>query len=286
MPEKVADFDHQPVTRRIHEAYSTLPEGERRIADAILDSPADLAVFSASELAGQSGVSNATVSRFFRRIGYASFDEARQDARRMRSTGSPLYTGTSPRKPSDPIPAFAAQEAAVIEATLSRVNPLALTEICSALATAGRVRTLGYRNSHFLAQYLTAQLAQVRPGVAPMLLPGQTRAEGISALEQSDLAVIIGLRRRPRDFVRTVEAIAAQGVRILMLADQTIRKAPALATWTLDCVVDTPQYADSYAGAMSVLRLLVIETTRALGDTGQRHLQRVEDLREELRELE
>ena len=272
--------------RRIHEAYSALPGGERRIADAILESPSDLAVFSASELAGDVGVSNATVSRFFRRLGYTSFDEARQDARRMRSTGSPLFSGGSSQKPLDPIPAFAAQEAELIEATLSRINPLVLKDACVALASARRVRSLGYRNSHFLAQYITAQLAQIRPDVAPMLLPGQTRSEGISALEKGDIAIVVGLRRRPRGFIKTVKSIAAREVRILLLADQTIREAPAISTWTLDCVVNTPQFADSYVGAMSVLRLLTIETMRALGDRGQTHLEHVEDLRETMEELE
>lgn len=286
MRNNSADFPPQTMTRRIHEAYSALPEGERRIADSILESPAELAVFSASELARLAGVSNATVSRFFRRLGYGNFDEARQDARRMRASGSPLYTGRNPQRVTDPISDLARQEAVLIEATLSRLNPLVIRDIAAAIASAPRVRTLGYRNSHFLAQYVTAQLAQIRPGVAPMLLPGQTRSEGIAALSDGDLAIVVGLRRRPRDFMTTLQAIHDSGAKVLLLADQTIREAPALATWTLDCVVDTPQFADSYVGALSVLRLLAMEASRALGEAGQKHLERVEDLRDRLGELE
>ncbi|WP_236545243.1 MurR/RpiR family transcriptional regulator [Tropicimonas marinistellae] len=274
------------MVRRIHEAYAGLSDGERLIADAILDSPAELAVLSGSELAGLAQVSNATVSRFFRRLGYASFDAARQDARRMRATGSPLYTGASQKQGADPLSVVAAQEIALIDATLSRLNPIAVKEIGAAIAEAPRIRTLGYRNSHFLAQYITAQLAQMRPGVAPLLLPGQTRSEGIAALEEGNLAIVIGLRRRPSGFMKTIEAISARGARIVLIADQTIREAPAFATWTLDCVVDTPQFADSYAGAMSVLRLLIVEANRALSERGQKHLERVEELREQLDELE
>lgn len=281
-----AETAPQTLAKRIHEAFSGLPDGERRIAETVLHDPAELAVATASELAQQAGVSNATVSRFFRRLGYSNFEAARQEARRMRATGSPLYTGRKAQQAADPISDLVAQEAALIEATLSRLNPLTLREIGEAIASAARIRTLGYRNSHFLSQYITAQLAQMRPGVSPLLLPGQTRAEGIAALEEGDLAIIVGLRRRPRDFTETVEAIAARGVKIVLLADQTVREAPAMATWTLDCVVDTPQFADSYVGAMSVLRLMTIEASRALGDRGQKHLERVEDLRGEMDELE
>lgn len=286
MPKNRAQTSTRSITQRIHEAYTALPEGERQIADAILEIPAELAVWTASELAVRAGVSNATVSRFFKRLAYGSFEEARQDARRLRATGSPLFTGQAGARAGDLISDLIREESALIEATLSRLNPLTLKDIAKAIARAPRVRTLGFRSSHFLAQYLTAQLSQMRPGVAPMLVPGQTRAEGISALGKGDLAIVVGLRRRPAGFSRIVEAIAARGVRVLLLADQTVREAPAHATWTLDCVVDTTQFADSYVGAVSVLRLLTLEVGRALGEKGRAHLEEVEGLRTDLGELE
>lgn len=286
MPKKHADNGALTIAQRIHEAYSGLPEGERRIADAILANPAELAVFTASELAGEAGVSNATVSRFFQRLDYSNFEEARQDARRMRALGSPLFTGGKSTTKGDPISELARNEAALLEATLSRLNPLTVKDICQAIASAPRIRTLGFRSSHFLAQYLTAQLAQIRPGVSPLLLPGQTQSEGISSLGKGDLAIIVGLRRRPSGFARAVEEIAERGASILLITDQTVRAAPALATWSLECVVETPQFADSYVGALSVLRLLVLEARRALGEAGRIYLEEVEELRGRLGELE
>ena len=286
MPKNDAATPARSVTMRIHEAYSGLSEGERQIADVVLEAPAELAVVNAGELARRAGVSNSTVSRFFRRLDYRSFEEARQDARALRATGSPLYTGRSGSSGRDPISRLLAEDCALIEATLSRANPLTLREIARAAARAPRVRTVGFRNSRFLAEYLTAQLTQMCPGVAPLHLPGQTQAEGIAALGPEDLVVVVGLRRRPNGFARLVEAIAAQEARVLLLADQTVREAPAHATWTLDCVVETPHFADSYVGAMSLLRLLVLEVRRALGERGNAHLARVEALRDRLDELE
>ncbi|MCR8547549.1 MurR/RpiR family transcriptional regulator [Salipiger sp. P9] len=273
------------MSQRLHEAYGALPDGERRIADSLLGNPAELAVLTATELAAQAGTSNATVSRFFRRLGYDSFEQARQQARRMRATGSPLYTGNS-APASKRISDILKSEIDVLEGTLTRLNPVTLREIVQAMATAPRIRTLGYRNSHFLAQYVTAQLGQIRRAVSPLLLPGQTQAEGIALLTEGDLAVVIGLRRRPAGFNQVVEEIAARGARILLMADQTIREAPAHATWTIDCQVDTTQFADAYSGAMAVLRLLAIETRRALGSAGQSYLEEVEALRNRLQELE
>lgn len=286
MPENAAVLAGKPIVQRIHEFYPKLPEGERKVADVLLAAPADLAVRNAIELATQAEVSNATVTRLFRRLGYASFDEARQAARVMRATGSPLFSGKASKPLGDPISELVHEETVVIEATLSRVNPLVLRDIGSAIRTAPRIRTLGYRNSHFLSQYLTAQIAMMRPGVAPLLMPGQTESEGISSLGPRDLAIVVAMRRRPAGFNRMVEAIATRGCKVLLLADESIRGAPAHATWTLDCVVETPQFADSYVGALALLRMIVVEAERALGAAGHRHMEDVEDLRERLGELE
>lgn len=286
MPKEAAQATRTAISHRIHETYPTLTDGERKVADVILSAPSDLAVSNAFELADRAEVSNATVTRFFRRLGYGSFDEARTEARHHRLSGSPLSRGRSGSEDGDPISRMIHEETTVLEATLSRVNPLILRDIGKAIVKATRIRTLGYRNSQFLSQYLTAQIAQMRPGVAPLLMPGQTESEGIAMLGPDDLAIVVGLRRRPAGFNRIVEAIASRGVPILLLGDSSLRSAPAHATWTLDCEVDTPQFADSYVGAVALLRLIAIEARRALDKAGHRHLQDVEDLRDILGELE
>ncbi|MBR9890725.1 MurR/RpiR family transcriptional regulator [bacterium] len=285
MPTKTADAGSAPISRRVHETYGSLPDGERRIADVLLGNPGELAMLTATELAAAAGVSNATVSRFFRRLGYESFEQAKRQARRLRETGSPLYTGSA-TPASKRISDLLQSEVTVLESTLTRLNPVTLREIVEAMATAPRIRTLGYRNSHFLAQYVTAQLGQIRRAVSPLLLPGQTQAEGIALLDKGDLAVVIGLRRRPAGFTSVVQEISRRGARILLITDKTIREAPAHATWTIDCQVETAQYSDAYSGALAVLRLLAVETRRALGEAGQTYLEEVEALRERLQELE
>ena len=286
MPNNPAQDGTESLSRRIHQAYSNLPEGERRVAGKLLESPGELAIWRASELAQRAGVSNATVSRFFQRLGYRNFEAAKREVRRLREAGSPVYLAQAGRAAPAPLAEVMREESARIEATLAQLDPQAMAGAARAIAAAPRVRTLGFRNSHFLAQYLTAQLAQVRPGVAPMLIPGQTRAEGIAALGPGDVAVVVGMRRRPAGFAQMVAAIAARGARVLLLADPTVRGVPADAAWTLTCVVETSQFADSYVGALALSRLLILEVVHALGDAGNAYLEEVEALRAGLRELE
>ena len=60
---------------RVRDQLHDLPPTERRLADLVLDFPGELASYTASELAALANVSNATVSRFIRRLGYENYDE-------------------------------------------------------------------------------------------------------------------------------------------------------------------------------------------------------------------
>ena len=61
MPGNEAASSPDALYQRIHAAYASLPAGERRVADLVLEAPGDLAVWTASELARRAGVSNATI---------------------------------------------------------------------------------------------------------------------------------------------------------------------------------------------------------------------------------
>ena len=245
MPKNSSPGADRSLTQRVHAAFAELPDGERRVANLVLDSPGDLAVWTASELATRSGVSNATVSRLFRRLGYGNYDEARLAARRLRERGSPLYLARTDGQ-GGALSGIVAEEVELLETTLSRLNPVTLREIAEAMARAPRVHLAGFRNSHFLADYMTAALSNFRPGVVRMVRPGQTLAESIAAVGSGDVVLIIGLRRRPAGFGRLVRAVTGTGARVVLLADGSIRETPALCTWTLSCLVETPQATDSY----------------------------------------
>ena len=55
---------------RVRDALDDLHPAERRLGEFVCDFPGELASYSASDLARLAQVSNATVTRFVRRLGY------------------------------------------------------------------------------------------------------------------------------------------------------------------------------------------------------------------------
>ena len=85
----------KPFLARVRTRLPDLHPSERRLAETVLDFPGDMPGYSASEIAGLAGVSNATVSRFVRKIGYGSYEEARKAVRDEGRTGAALFRFTA-----------------------------------------------------------------------------------------------------------------------------------------------------------------------------------------------
>jgi DNA-binding MurR/RpiR family transcriptional regulator len=70
--------------------YASLSPQEQRVADFIFDHFDDLISYNSAELAQLSGVSKATVSRLFKRLGYEKYKDMRDELRTLRQSGMPL----------------------------------------------------------------------------------------------------------------------------------------------------------------------------------------------------
>mgnify|MGYP000644387573 CR=1 FL=1 len=77
----------QQLDERLKGQYASLSPQEQRVADFIFDHFDDLISYNSAELAQLSGVSKATVSRLFKRLGYDKYKDMRDELRTLRQSG-------------------------------------------------------------------------------------------------------------------------------------------------------------------------------------------------------
>ena len=278
------------LTERMATAYGGLTESERKICDLLRDAPGEIAVMTGKELAARSGVSTATVSRLFQRLGYASYDQARRAARDLRASGSILHLFDSGARddgsPGRLIARHLAEEARAMEQTLSMLSPATAREIAAALAGADRLWCVGFRNSHVLAEYAATLLSALRPDVEVLAHGGRSLAERVASFGPRDVALVFGLRRRMAHFAPLLQAIHASGAQTVLLSDRSLRRPDPPPRWTVVCAVETGQPIDCYAGPFALIRLLALLTLRSRAPEAREMLARVERLHRQLGELE
>ncbi|TFC75640.1 MurR/RpiR family transcriptional regulator [Cryobacterium sp. TMS1-20-1] len=250
------------IGQRIDGQYGDLSPQEQRVADFILDHLSDLAVYNATELARLSGVSKATVSRLFRRLGFQDSAEVREHARTLRRNGAPVGgPGASAGTPSR-LAAHLAGEQENLRQLLQNLEDGRLDAAARLIAHAGNVVVIGLRNSYPLALHLRQQLAQACDNVRLAPLPGQSIGEDLAGLGAHDVVVLFGFRRRTAGFGQLVAAIERRGIPLVLIADSSARRhADGAAVW-LECPIDSASAFDSYATAMSLINLLA---TGAMG---------------------
>ncbi|BDZ45658.1 hypothetical protein GCM10025866_15670 [Naasia aerilata] len=120
------------------------------MADLIRSRPQDIALYNSSELAALAGVSKATVSRLFRRLGFSGSQEVRESLRAQRTAGVPV--DLDPGQAMDErLAAQLRQDLENLGRLYASLDPRAVTEVASRIATARRVLVLGFR-SGFLSR--------------------------------------------------------------------------------------------------------------------------------------
>ena len=274
----------QGLAERITSSYESLSPQEQRVADLIRDRGDDVALYNSTELARLSGVSKATVSRLFRRLGFAGSHEVRDLLRAERSAGVPVVVdpmteptgGIADRfgrvRPSDVEVAIEAQlrtDHDNLARLYAGLDPAILRSVVAALAQAERVLVIGFRSASPVALQLRQQLAQVREGVSAAPQAGQSIAEELAGFGPKDAVVVIGFRRRPAGFPGIVAAVADTGAAAVLITDPSGGRHGDAFRWVIECPIEAASAFDSYAAAMSLVSLIAGGVLGARGADGR-----------------
>lgn len=266
------------IDERIARCHGELSPQERRAAETLLEHLDELATYRAGELASLAGVSKATMSRLFRSLGFADFDEVREHLRTLRTAGEPRRLHGTPDLAS-----HAALEGESVERALQQP---AIAEAVALLSRARQVLVVGWRNSYPVALHLREQLVQARPAVALAPVPGQVVGEELADLDERDVVVAVGFRRRPSGFGSFLAAAEATGASVVLVADPTGAAHATHATVWLECRVQGQLAFDSYAAAMSLVGVLADGVLSEQGRAGRDRISRISATYTRLTELE
>jgi DNA-binding MurR/RpiR family transcriptional regulator len=270
---------------RVRSARPKFHASERRLAEAILNFPGQLASYTASEIAGMAGVSPATMTRFVRKIGYASFEEARQAVRAEQQAGAALLrSGGEAAAPRDAVRRHRDRARANLDATFARVDDAALEAAVDAMRGARRVAVIGHRAGQPFARYLGWQVAQVLDGVQVLPRDGETLAEAVSAIGPEDVVVLFLLRRVPVSADALCVVLAESGAAVLLIGDvDDLEGRPA--RWRFPCETSSDDALFEHTSVMALCNLLAARVIDRIDAAARAKLTRIADLHDRLDEV-
>ncbi|MEM5544974.1 MurR/RpiR family transcriptional regulator [Sulfitobacter sp. AS92] len=277
--------DDMTFLARIRSSLPNLHRAERKLGAFLLDFPGDLASYDAQELARLSGVSKATVSRFVRRIGFASYETARRAAREERQTGSRHFLAHAENVPHESQLATSMQEEMQnIVWTFEHIDAADLDALAEAIVSARKVWLAGYRISHSFAEYIYWQLAKVVPDAAIIPHAGESLGEHFATIQPDDLVIWIALRRRMANTDLALDELQALGAQIGLITDDGSQPDDR-AKWHFRCRIETSSPQFNHASVMSLCHQIVTRATLRAGLAARTRLRRIDEINERLKEV-
>ena len=272
--------------QRLESHYAGLSPREKRVADFVFDHFDDLISYNSAELARLSGVSKATVSRLFKRLGYEKYKDMHDELRTLRQSGMPLTDNRDAVQGNTLLARHYKQEMANLTSWTNAIDAQQFTEIIQSLSQSRRVVIIGLRNSYPVAMHLRLQLMQVRSQVSLLPSPGQTLSEELADLSHEDVVVVVGFRRRPSIIRQVLEQLQRQSIPTVLLSEPQVPVLQGLSRWQLAAPLESVSAFDSYSAAMSLVNLLSNALLHEMLTEGRQRIHQIADLYLQLDELE
>ena len=276
----------QQLDERLKGQYASLSPQEQRVADFIFDHFDDLISYNSAELAQLSGVSKATVSRLFKRLGYDKYKDMRDELRTLRQSGMPLTDQRDAVQGNTLLARNYKQEMANLTQWVNALDARQFAEALTAMVAARRIVVIGMRNAYPAALHLRQQLLQARGQVLVLPQPGQSLSEELVDLTADDLVVMMAFRRRPRIVRPLLQQLQRDGVPVLLMCEPQAHSLFPLSRWQLCAPLDSVSAYDSYASVNSLINLLANAFLHETLDSGRPRIHDIATLYQQLDELE
>jgi DNA-binding MurR/RpiR family transcriptional regulator len=212
------------LTKRIAQARDQLADGGLRVVDFFALHPSETSVYSAQEIARQADVSDATVIRTVKQLGYSGLAELRRAAAAMLNPARDPEQTLADRLPlsddSNRLLAKISLDAAQLARALPRTVPTETFEAATRiLAAASRTLIVGYGSAHPVADSLSLGLRRIGRTAGATGLTGYNFADELGQLDAGSALVLIAPLRHVREHDVAISEAARVGCPVVLITE-------------------------------------------------------------------
>ncbi|MCG8419520.1 MAG: MurR/RpiR family transcriptional regulator [Proteobacteria bacterium] len=256
------------VRRAVEDHYTRLTAQQKRTADYLLSHHRTAFSLSVNELARQAGVSEATVVRFAREIGYAGYQEMRSalmdEVKRDLTPEDRFAVERPPSDPGDTVARVADSEVENITRTVAELDSKEFRRFVARVRKARHVATMGLGASSMLARFAQYLLFQIGVRAHYLSRDALTLAEQVAILPQRSILWVFSFPPYSKQTVEATTRASEQNIPILAIIDSVRSPLHPFASATLHACSDNVLFTNAMSSAMVLINAVV--TDLALSD--------------------
>ncbi|MDE7800252.1 MurR/RpiR family transcriptional regulator [Enterobacter hormaechei] len=247
--------DHENLLLKLRQEASGYSPTQQKLGEFVLNDPARVLYLTITELARESGTSEASVTRLCRTLGCKGYNEFKM------ALALDIQQGLPERQAGDAIDNVVDESVQALQDTAKLLDRAHLEQATLALHQAQSVQIYGVAASAILGEYLHYKL--LRLGKPAQLFSDMHRAAmNATTLSKETLVVAISSSGSTRDLLHVVKLARKRGVKVLALSNTP--RSPLASLSDLQLVAAKPEGPLS-AGALNakvgVMLLVELLTT-------------------------
>lgn len=272
-----------PLRSKLTHALETGSKAERAIANFMLSTLEQVPFETAASLAAKVGVSEATVGRFCRGLGYASFKDLKEHLKGDLGDHPWLVSDrlnelrNTARDDEGHLAHGMELEIAAVVKIYEYARSPEWQAVVARLATTQNVYVAGFQTERGLAQYFANQMQYLRDQVTLLDLAAGNFAE-VLASEQDACLVIFEARRYSRLAKLLARSAKAAGIPVTLITDAFCDWGHEAADEVFAVPTQFNQFWDSTAQMASLSNLIINGVFMELGPQVEGRLNRIADL--------
>lgn len=263
--------DRESVLRhRILERFDALSPRQQRAAEFFLEHVHEIPFLEVPGIARGAAVSEATVVRLCRSLGYDGFSGLKEDLLdgvRTRVVRSPDWRAVpeslAGRPDPDPVAEVARQEIEHVERSAATLDRKAFERAVAALGRARHVHVFGLGISAHLASLFAYLLTQLGRRASTVPATFSSPLEPLVPLATDDLVVALTFPPYSKGTIALVREAARRGIPTLVLCDRATSPAARAAAVALPVRSGGMMFTNSFAAVSVVLNALALGVARS-----------------------
>ncbi|WRS26264.1 MurR/RpiR family transcriptional regulator [Oscillospiraceae bacterium MB08-C2-2] len=254
----------QPISQRsvlevIREQYHQVFSAERKVADYILQNPQTAINANVSELARESGVSDATIVRFCKHVGYEGYYQMKiylaRDLGRQQSTEAYLES-----VPEDTAAGYLQKLAAGIAAIGQRLSQEKLEKCVELIRACPQVHLAAVGNTSPLAQYMGFRLGRLGIRSTYNMVP-ECMMNHVNLAGSGDILIAISQSGSSKQVIQAMELAKEKGLVTVAISAHDCSPVSALADYLFSSGMGEGSLSGdknySYIREMSIIETLL-----------------------------
>lgn len=247
-------------TEKITEVFPTLSAAQKNVAHYMLENTEEIVVYTAQKIAEASNVSEATVHRLSKVLGYESFSDMKQDIHHFvkndyRAVNN--FITTTAMQQDSWVEKHFLQEADNIIQTSQGIKSDTINLAAQYFIDSSQIWVAGWRMGLSVTSYMQFVLKYML-GKSQFIPQGEA-AEYMTYLKKGDVLFVTSLPRYCRKTLTIAKLAKEKEVRIIAITDNQIAPICAYADVVFLVKSKSKSFLDSYTAAVSVCNAIVNE---------------------------